>query len=426
MLYRQNKSISEMLINNGAEINKQDKNGNTVLHYLLENEKHDLYMYNFFINRGADIFIKNKKGISANDIYQQNKTKYDKTQKRLDNEKIQEEYIQATKDGNITKVKNYVGSYIFLNKEEGFKVAIENDRVYIIEYLLSKGVDINIEFGRYSALMIAAKENNIRTAIILIKHKANVNMIISRHTALDCAKNETMINYLKQNKAFKYSEIDTTVKEWNTDIIKQAINTGLNIDAKFKYNSTNRTLSFLSVVNNDMDMLQFLVKNGCKLTSLESDYAIKDNNLEILKYLNENGCQILFKNAKNANEEIKDYLKSITTTKSKDELNNLTDKELLSEISKTISIDNLEYFKILLSKTKANKKQLSEFFMKAVSMNAFKIVDYLTKTGADINYQAGKKGMTALGITNSVKMADLLLKNGADINYTDTSSAFIK
>lgn len=57
--YGQN-DISELLINHRADVNIQDKDGNSVLHY--SSRRGSLAMVELLLRQGADVNIRNKQG----------------------------------------------------------------------------------------------------------------------------------------------------------------------------------------------------------------------------------------------------------------------------------------------------------------------------------------------------------------------------
>lgn len=138
---------------------------------------------------------------------------------------------------NIIKIlleKKY-DQKVFL-EDDSLIFAANNDFADIVEYLIvnKKNIDhrMNNKSDEYTALRIAAQENNIDTVKLLCKLGVNVNIETKYDTALYCA-----------------------AAEGHLEVVKTLVEFGANINYKNKYGTT------------------------------PYEIAIKFNNMEIAKYL---------------------------------------------------------------------------------------------------------------------------------------------
>lgn len=170
-IYQKNIKIIKLLLEGGADINKKNLSNNTALMFAAK--ENQLEICKLLIEKGANIY---------------NQNIYDETP-----------LIYAVKSGNLDIV-----NLLLLN--------LKNNKNNNIKYINT----INNNFGR-SALMIAAEENKLEIAKLLIEKGANVN--------LQNEDSETALMIAIQKK--------------NKDIIKLLIEEGANVNLeKLKLNNT--------------------------------------------------------------------------------------------------------------------------------------------------------------------------------------------
>jgi ankyrin repeat protein len=171
-IYNRNLDIAELLINAGADINKEFlQNGESPLEYAIRQKTPSIV--ELLIRRGADI------------------NKFDIYGKPLINKAIKE---NAT---DIVKIL-IEGGFNVNKKEDGgdnntpLIIASEEGRKEIVELLLKSGADINgINKKRETALICAACKGRYETSKILINGNVNINAAdADRDTALICAAQE--------------------------------------------------------------------------------------------------------------------------------------------------------------------------------------------------------------------------------------------
>ncbi len=134
-------------------LNKQDEDGNTLLHYCVKYKRKDFI--DLFLKHGADINILNSEDLSPL-FYAIFKNNHD----------IENYLLLKGADINVL---DYYGNTVLMK-------ACKYDKDTLVSYLISKGADINIknEEGG-NALMLAVKSGDIEIVGILISKEININ-----------------------------------------------------------------------------------------------------------------------------------------------------------------------------------------------------------------------------------------------------------
>lgn len=153
-----------------------------------------------------------------------------------------------------------------LSKEESerFKEAIlKDDRAYI-QYILSKGLDLNDEdmFG-YIPLHIAVGANNRELIDIFLQHGADINCVDGlKCNCLFKTYDIETVKYLIErganvNQVNKYGEIPLFNVTWYYDLAKLYIESGSDIHQK---DELGFSILFSIIMNNNYKLLKYLIE----------------------------------------------------------------------------------------------------------------------------------------------------------------------
>lgn len=162
---RGNNEILNFLIDNGADVNAQDVNGDTALHNACDYTKGNFAIVESLINADANLNILNKAGQSA--LYYATKFGYYDIAKLLIN-------CGAEIKSDILLTACDVGGRL-------------RDNTECIKLLIKNGADVNFK-NKYNTtpLMIATCGERFETVKLLIEHGADVNVVDDLvQTALD-------------------------------------------------------------------------------------------------------------------------------------------------------------------------------------------------------------------------------------------------
>lgn len=162
------------------------------------------------------------------------------------------------------------------NNSSGLKynelgVAVKSKNIHSVESLLNKGADIENaaedEYNQYGALYIAIKENDMKMVDFLIKHKANINVILNDEGA---------------------TLLSSAIKLENYSIAKILILNGANTLASLDVEGNKKFIPILeATIANQKDLVKLLIDYGANPNEENNEgisahvYA-KDKNLKIL------------------------------------------------------------------------------------------------------------------------------------------------
>ena len=231
-------------IKNGADINGQDENGNTPLHWAAKSG--NLENIKYLITTGAKINIKNKIGNAP--------------------------LRWAAWSGNLEVVKYFVelGSDVNLQDKNGntpIHEAAESGTLEMMEYFVDKKANIHIQNKNgESPLYVACKSGKFEIVKYLVEHGADISGSMSNSV--------TSLFVAAQNG---HLEIVKYLVERGADINKPIIN-GV-------------TSLFIAAQNGHLEIVKYLVEHGADInTSLF--IASANGHLEIVEYLVEHGADI--------------------------------------------------------------------------------------------------------------------------------------
>jgi len=373
-----------MLLESGADVNKKDINGATALHFASYNGSvaivESLVKYNAEIDINPEMY-----GTPL--------------ALAVENEHIDviEYLIKNKADVNLGAMENSLTP---------LHIATLNESFGIVNILLENEIDVNRATlnGGYTALHFAAKSGSLDIVQNLIKNKADVNLGTMEYgdTPLMIAlmyKNNEIVKILLENGADvnKITQNEQTALHFFVEFGYLEIAQDLIIKLKADVNQNAPkfgTPLIVATKYEHFDVIQCLVQNNAKINSCSADgysalhWAIMEtNSSEILTYLIQNGANV------NMNTEIG------------------------SPLHFAASFGYLEKIKILILHG-ANVNVLKEDngfspLHEAVEDNHFEVCKYLISHGANVN-QITKNGLSAYDIAilnGQILLAEFLSKN---------------
>ena len=336
---KQDFNLVKKLIENGANINEQNKDENTALmlavmvnsnstnNFNLSNQ-HEIIKY--LLDKGANIFHKNKYNYNILEIMR-GKSHYDDivkifnkhsndVQKPNDISNITSEKVKEENLIKNTNTYKFGASLLYL--------AILDQNIDKIKMLLNNGADIDLENTKdipyddtkldwlddrnKTPLYASVKVGNIEIVNLLINHNADINTLLS----LSINKNNFEISELllhkganpNKNFANSYSKdfpLNTACRNQNLKLVKLLIENGA--DANFVRDDGQTALfEAISATKANKEIIRFLIANGADI------YKEDNNGISPLSFAESNKTslvKILVENQKIELSENQDTLK---------------------------------------------------------------------------------------------------------------------
>ena len=407
----------KFLLENGANINTKDNDGNTVLYYniyydhygkeeRLENAKK---IFNLLIKYGADVNTKDNYGGSLlNMAYSlEGLTNREMFKLLVENGFDLEsrikggEYSPAGYDytplmiaaaiNDYDMVKFLVEKGADVNAKTHFEyssvetpllLSLDNENSSVAEYLINNGADINVtnEDGE-TPLMYASKVHNIKVIELLIQKGADINAfnnygntaliygVNNLETVKLLVENGADVNFYKGGSTALISACEYS-PERNIDVIKYLVSKNANINAQDNEGDT--------ALNKTLD------------TSDEGSIDILD--FEIANFLIEQGADVNIKNKR-------EYTPLIYLGMGEGNFNNKSFQEyriklaeVLLEKGADINAQDYEGYTSLMWACASSGSRFAEPFVK-----------FLVEKGADVNIE-DDHGDTALDIAENLKL----------------------
>ena len=390
--------IIKILLKNKADVNIPTFNLETPLYaatYALSVENVKL-----FILHGADINISNRDGDSPIDIATE-----------LGFNKITKILIDS---GAILNIPNDDGKTVFdkrMNSSEEIKHLLDkkSKEIYAMERKMKR-------------IRVYIKNRDIKKLEDFLK---NYDIEFMDKKGNNCLK-YAIDNYLTNKK-------DTP----NFNIIKLILNHGANINGV--NHKTKNTLLHEAVISNNMEYVEFLVKNGAALeiknVSRETPLfcSARLNDLRIFKFLIDNGADINTKDIE-LNNVLHAMIQLDKSVKIPDFLcknrNLLNEFNIHNETPLYIASEKNQKIRKSLLKCGADINTVGgngfNFFHYVILKQDIIMVKYLIKNGADVNISERQNGKSPLHICIEgldPDTVDLLIKSGANLmavdNYND-------
>jgi ankyrin repeat protein len=351
--------IAKVLVDAGANINFKSKERYTPLFFAVQYNRKPIVEY--LVSKGVKIDEKNG---------------------QLEHTAM----IKACEDGSLDIVKVLVdaGANINLKSKGEFSpllYAVENKRKPIVEYLVSKGVNIDEKNGHLgnTALIKACEFGSLDIAKVLVDAGANIN--------------------LKSKAGF--TPLFYAVQKNHKPVVEYLISKGVNVDEKNGQEGSSAL--YQASYDGLLEIVTMLVDAG-------ADVHLKPTH----------GYSILYAAFQNNHKPIMEYL--ISKGARVDEKNGPIEITVLYQACTESSLDIITLFvdagADVNSKTKAGYTPL---FL-AVQNKRKPIVEYLISKGARINEKNGLNDDSALHkacYSGSLEMTKTLVEAGADINILD-------
>ena len=223
------KSMIELLINNGANVNYQDKDGYTAYEHLKDTNKYDIIK--LLLDNGADISLQPYKADRT--IAELEKLKKNKGI-RNDKYKGLLRLDDILKTRNIEKLKLLANQGVDFSTIDILKLIRDEYSIEFIEIILKNGgnIDMQNDDGIFG-LMLATLNRDIKLVKVFIECKANINMQTKNlTTSLMIAtlqadikiikillKNGAKIDINSSNQGM-YNAFDMAIDSENIEIIK--------------------------------------------------------------------------------------------------------------------------------------------------------------------------------------------------------------
>lgn len=391
--------IIELLIKNKANINAVDKEGNSILHYAIRNEKIEILEY--ILKLDIDKYKVDNEGRNA----------LLKVISHTDNvEKIK---LLLKEKIDITSLDNDDCCYLHYGAQ--------NESLEIISYLLDNFnyYDINkIDKYGYPPLFYAVLlSKNLEVVKLLLEKGADSEYIIGNDNILNLAARNSEISILDYFLEHEKLIFRDKINEWGSPIhyaIKDNPNENiLHIFQKHSISfeektSDNLTLLHLATMNPNSNMIKFLLRHHLynNINELDNEYntpillAAKNNNYDAVKALLNAGADYKKKNTNG---------KSLLHFAIENENLELTQFLILNSLYTDINEEDADGFTPLLLAILYNKD--------------FDIINFLMDYNIDYDHKTkdGKSILHCAAASNNCKMLKEIIRKGwyTDINEKD-------
>lgn len=320
---------------------------------------------------------------------------------------------------NIDSIKENINAenvnHIFHNGYTPLMLAIENDNLELVQFLVNKGADVNLWVPEANPLLQLAEEGNYA---LLKRHEIDEsykNTILSNgYTPLMLAVrygNEKIVRYLIEKGADvnmpkgSYNPLLIACLNNNLSLVRLLAKNKAELNILYPfypdYTWHNRTPLMYAIGNRNIDMIESLIEMGANIDFPQNSYnpliyAIETGLTDIVSLLIQKGCNV---NTINVN--------ALGTSNK-------------SAIMYALSNNNMEIIDLLLSHGASVKGTKSIVYALTLNKNTplnmrYKMVERLIEAGADVNAREGLDGSlfpldAALPYPD---IYDLLIKNGA-------------
>ncbi|XP_059178222.1 uncharacterized protein LOC131957434 [Physella acuta] len=365
----QHMDIAECLIHAGVYLDSKDFYGRTAFN--LDKMKK---LISLLLEKGADPNIKDTRGRSL--LFRS----------------LEENHLNLANvliEGNAdVNTANEVG-------ETPLNIAVNRNDTDMIKNLLRKGADVNLYGGKFLPNPIrVAETGNVEMMKLFLQHKADVDVTVDGVNALfiSIEKNDTnMWELLVGNgaglEAFNArgeTVLMMAVKAGNIDLLRHLVQHGADVDC---LNSRRVSALYEAVILRSCEAVQLLVEAGAALDTV---------------YFNDGSILTLA-----LRKQRKDIAALIVKTK-------LNTREEI-DMSRTSDTDEFDFINVV-------NRRLQTALHIAASIDSCYLVNLLTDAGADVN-MTDDNNNTALqiGISNidNKDMVEILLEAGADPNVLD-------
>lgn len=192
--------------------------------------------------------------------------------------------------GNVLGVKYFIQNGGDINYSNGYnlELALTNNHIEVVNYLLEKGMDINM------ALLASVNSRNLEMVKKL--HQSGADIQYNKNNPLQNAifrGSLEIVKYLVENGVDINSNdgaaLRVAARTGKLDIVKYLVEKGANIHVDNDYIFRNASHDGKLII------VQYLLENGANIHSLD-DFALRaaseNGHLEVVKYLVEKGADI--------------------------------------------------------------------------------------------------------------------------------------
>ena len=178
---------AKLLIEKGINVNLIDTTSNMSA-LMLAAQKHNYKLCELLLAHGANLFWENDEGVTIFDKFKDDTkliTWLETQVKKLGNQKFKDESVK----GNLSYITEH---YSHVNQETLAWSFVHTPSVLVLEFLLKKGIDINVQstyiekygfVGRYhytlTSLLDGCKQNNLEKVKWLLEHGARADIVCS-------------------------------------------------------------------------------------------------------------------------------------------------------------------------------------------------------------------------------------------------------
>ena len=335
----------------------------------------------------------------------------------------EDSFVNSAENGDIMAVKLFLtaGMNININNSEkrtALEQAIYKGRIEVVDFLLSKNADPNINNGK--ALQIAIEKGSIDLVKKLLNKGATSNSGVPLIVALNAARFD--IAKILLAKGIDNPNViwngDTpltiAVKKSNIEIIQNLLNSGANPNIWDSY--PHKTLLMIAAENGSKDTVNALLKGGA---SVDASYGSPGYLFSALRLAVE----------KNHTDVVKALLVAGANPNIGYDIKNFSNHDILSTAVQKRLVDIVG----ALLESKANPNvieggNVNDYgtpLMEAIVNGDIAIAKMLLQHGANINAISQHK-KTALSVAveaNHENAVKLLIENGANINAVNDSGA---
>ena len=261
--------ITEVLIENGADVNYRDSTLSVPLITAIEME--NLLIVELLTSYGAILFIANHTRRHALTLAVEK-----------GNVEIIKSLIEYNKSFNDFDIINAQDNY----GELSMNLAVRQGNIEIVKILISNGANVNAKdmYGKFP-LGTAIQEGNVEIAKLLIQNEADVDLI----------EGSPYSDMIFQGMGINSRPIELALTYENVEMVNLLIRSG----AQTNYISSDGSSLFnIAIEDNSLEVIKTLVENGAKINASDGNFltpmhkAVIYRRPEIVEYLLGQGASI--------------------------------------------------------------------------------------------------------------------------------------
>jgi len=222
--------------------------------------------------------------------------------------KPEKEFLKAADKGNLDEMRvlldshpenDFLSAKDFVEGDTALHLASRNGHLEVVEFLLSKGVDINLQ-NNFSCtpLSLAVSHGHLEIVKFLIRHGSDVNERDNLGTSplLSAVMVLPFLDEKGQDVSGNYSVRKLGDDRYRKEIIKLLIEEGADVNAA---NEEGETPLWTASLHGDKEIVELLIKIGADVNTYDNKYRITPlhmvaelGQIEIVELLLENGAYI--------------------------------------------------------------------------------------------------------------------------------------